>query len=66
MALVSGQSGVDVPHTKVHLSSQQHLLLLLRLPDPPHSYGEVPGCLPPHPVQADQSHQLQETKVGIF
>ena len=42
MALEWGQYCLGLSHTKVHLPSQQHLLLLLSLPDYHDSCGEIP------------------------
>ena len=64
MALGRRQPGLGLSDPKVDVSSQQHLLLLLSLSHAPHSGREVPRCLSSHHLQADQNHQLQETKVG--
>ena len=56
MAVGRRQPGVGLSDPQVHLPPQQHLLLSLRVPDGPHSGGEISGRLPPDHLQTD--HRL--------
>ena len=60
MAVGGRQPGVGLSDPEVHLPSQQHLLLFLRLPHGPHSGREISGRLPPHHLQTD--HGLSDEK----
>ena len=60
MAVAWRQPGVGLSDPQVDLSSQQHLLLFLRLPDGPHRGGEISSRLPSDHLQTD--HRLQDEK----
>ena len=60
MAVGRRQPGVGLSHPEVDLPPEQHLLLLLRFPDGPHSGREISGRLSPDHLQTD--HRLEDKK----
>ena len=66
LALAGGQLGLGLPHPQVHLPPQQHLLLLLGLPDSPDCVWEIPGSVSSHHLQRHVHLKLKQTKVNLL
>ena len=66
MAVGRRQPGVGLSHPEVDLPPEQHLLLLLRFPDGPHSGREISGRLSPDHLQTDHRLEDKKWKVVFF